>query len=185
MTEQFNLDSLFDALENETKLSSTLYYPKKGDSVVLVMLPPVDYQGELKLALPIEGEYNGKKSTQFIMRFVMFNKVNGKPDTTRPHYVGIPLSPTYVQQIVKAYKGEYQLAKQECHMILLDKGDKTVLTFSPTVKRIPAEIWDKGCTLPTWEELLKANADMKANQAAKATGKDAKTDNKEVSPWEA
>lgn len=179
----FNLDTMFDDLENASKFNSVLYYPKKGDSVVLVMLPPLEYKGEAKLALPIETEYNGKKSQQFMIRFIMFNKVNGKPDTNNPKYVGIPLAPTYVQQIVKAYKGEYQLAKQECHMILLDKGEKTVLTFSPTVKKVPDELWNTGLLSPTWEELLKAEQEQKAAQAEKKNGK---SDSKvaESSPWE-
>ena len=183
MSENFNLDSLFDVMENETKLTSVLYYPKKGDQVILAMLPPLQHQGEFKLAVPIETEYQGKVGKQFIVRFIMFNLVNGKPDTQNPKYVGIPLAPTLVQTLVKAYKGEYRLAVQECHFIELSKADKTVLTFRPTQKRIPDEIWNVGLTSPTWEELIEANLSMKQNVAAKANGGKKTEDTKEDTPW--
>lgn len=180
MNTTFNLDDIFGQMENETKLTSTLYYPKKGEQLILAMLPPLKYNGEFKLSLPIETEYNGKKGQQFIVRFLMFNLVGGKPDTSNPKYVGIPLAPTLVAQLVKYYKGEYQLAQQTCHFLELTKVDKTVITPRPSVKTIPDEIWNPGLTQPTWEELLQANIDMKTAQATKQGG------NKEVkedTPW--
>lgn len=178
---EFNLDSLFADLEQETKLTSILLFPKKGDDLVLAMLPPLEFEGKPKLSIAIEAEFNGKISQQHIMRFALLHK-NGKTiDWEKTQFVGIPLAPTYVAQIVKAYKSEFQLAQQEQSLILLTKTDKTNLVFTPKAVKIPDDVWNAE-NQPTWEELLKAHQDMKANIAAKKDG--GKTaDKKDEVPW--
>lgn len=182
MTEAtFNLDDLFAKMESDSKFESVLYMPKKGDNCLLVMLPPLEHNGELKLAVDVEGEYQGKKNKQFIIRCIKFNINNGKPDSANPQYVGVLLSPTFIQQIAMHKKKEFMLGTQTCHFIELAKGDKTVLTFRPTVKTIPDDIWNAGLTSPTWDELLKANADAKEAFAKK--GDKTKPDKSEDTPW--
>ena len=183
-TMQFDLDSLFNDLENETKLQSVLVFPKKGDELVLAMLPPLEYEGKPKLSVAIEAEFNGKISQQHIIRFAMLNK-NGKTiDWDKTQFVGIPLAPTYVAQIVKAYKSEFQLAQQEQSLIILTKADKTNLVFTPKTVKIPDEVWNAD-NQPTWEQLLKAHEDMKTNIAAKKDGKGKKEESKDEStPWD-
>jgi hypothetical protein len=137
----------------------------------------------MKLALQVEGDFQGKKTKQFILRCIKWNIVGGKVDSNNPQYIGIKLSPSFIQQIATAKSKEYQLATQECHFIELAKTEKTVLTFRPTIKKIPDDIWNAGVSTPSWEDLLKADAEATERFANK---KDGKTDLKaDVSPWEA
>jgi hypothetical protein len=177
----FNLDDLFAKMEADSKFESVLYFPKKGDNCLLALLPPMEHDGEHKLALVVEGDFKGKKTKQFILRCIKWSIVGGKVDSANPQYVGIVLSPTYVQQIANAKSKEFQLATQECHFIELAKSEKTILTFRPTIKKIPDEIWNAGLEKPTWAELLKANEDAKQAFAKKSDGKDTKA---ETSPWD-
>lgn len=181
MTMEFNLDDLFAKMESESKFESVLYFPKKGDNCLLALLPPMEHKGEMKLALAVEGEYDGKKNKQFILRCIKWPIVGGKVDSNNPQYVGIVLSPTYVQQIANAKSKEFQLATQECHFVELAKPTKIVLTFRPTVKRIPDDIWNGGLEKPTWDELLKANEDAKEAFSKKGAKTEGKT---ETNPWD-
>lgn len=177
----FDLDAAFGLLEEESKVSSVLYYPKKGEKLVLALLPPLEYQGQEKLGLPIEAEFNGKVSKQIIIRFAMFGFTNDKVDYSKTQYVGIPLAPTFTSQLAKAHKEEYSLGVQECNLIVLEKADKTVISFKPKTVKLPDEVWQIGLTVPTWEELLEAHNNMKQNQANKKNGdKDKKADEKDL-----
>lgn len=178
----FNLDDLFSKMEADSKFDSVIYFPKKGDNCLLALLPPLEFNGEMKLALQVEGEYQGKKTKQFILRCIKWPITGGKVDSANPQYVGVKLAPSYIQQIATAKSKEYQLATQECHFVELAKAEKIVLTFRPTIKKIPDDIWQAGLNKPTWEELLKA--DIEANEAFAKKGDKTTTDKKDSNPWD-
>jgi len=182
MTTEFNLDDLFAKMESDSKFESVLYMPKKGDNCLIAMLPPLEHEGQIKLAVAVEGEYQGKKNKQFIIRCLKWNLVGGKvQDQMNPQYVGVLLSPTFVQQIAVNKTKDYVFATQEQNFIELVKADKLQLIFRPQVKRLPDEMWVKGLSSPTWEELLKANSDAKEAFAKK--GEKPKSDKSEDTPW--
>ena len=186
MTMDFNLDDLFAKMESESKFDSVLYFPKKGDNVLLAMLPPMEHNGEVKLALAVEGEYKGQKNKQFILRCLKWNLVGGKvQDQMNPQYIGVVLSPTFVQQIAVAKTKEYVFAAQEQNFIELAKAEKVSLIFRPQIKKIPDEMWEKGMMTPTWEELLQANEKSKEAFAKKAASKNGVNATKDESnPWD-
>lgn len=180
MSEQtFNLDDVFGTMEEETKLNSILLYTKKGDDLVLAMLPPMLYEGKPKLSVAVDGEYNGKPFKQHIVRFMLLHKDGKTVDWTKTKYVGIPLAPSYISQLTTAYKTEYAIAVQNCSLILLNKAEKTTLTFTPKTIQIPDEIWQGGESL-TWEALVQAHSDM---QTAVANKNGKKTEEKDSTPW--
>lgn len=176
--ELFNLDDVFGTMEEETKLNSILMYPKKGDDLLLAMLPPMEFEGKAKLSVAVNGEYQGKPTTQHIVRFIVLHKEGKSVDWSKSKYVGIPLSPTYVTQIIKAYKTEFPIAVQTCSLVILNKAEKMVLTFTPKTVTIPDEVWQGGESL-TWQELIQAHTDMKNNMANKNGKKEATED----TPW--
>lgn len=179
---EFNLDDLFSKMEADSKFDSILYFPKKGDNCLLALLPPLEYNGEMKLALQVEGEYQGKKNKQFILRCIKWPIVGGKVDSANPQYVGVKLSPTFIQQIATAKAKEYQLATQECHFIELAKAEKVILTFRPTIKKIPDDIWQAGLSNPNWEELIKA--DTEATEAFAKKGNKTEATKEAANPWD-
>jgi hypothetical protein len=182
MSEQFNLDDLFGQMEQETKLTSVLMFPKKGDELLLAMLPPTEFEGKPKLSVAIEADFNGKVSQQHIVRFILIPKEGKVFGWDKVQFVGIPLAPTYVAQLIKLYKTDYQLAQQECNLLVLNKGEKTVITPTPKTIKIPDEVWNHD-NQPTWEDLVKAHQDMKTNMAAKKNGK-ADEKGTEKNPWD-
>ena len=184
MTMDFNLDDLFAKMESESKFESVLYFPKKGDNCLLAILAPMLYNGEYKIALAVDGEYKGQKNKQFILRCLKWNLVGGKvQDQLNPQYVGVVLSPTYIQQIAVNKTKDYVFADQSQNFIELAKTEKVQLIFRPQVKKIPDDMWEKGITTPTWDELLEANE--KSKQAfAKKNDKTGATAKDESNPWD-
>jgi len=176
----FNLEAAFGDLELETQLKSVLYYVKKGQTLALAMLPPMEFQGTPKLSISVESDFNGKKFQQHIVRFAMFDFTSGKVDYSKTQFVGIPLASTYITQLVKAFKDEFKVATQDFNLIELQKAEKTLITFKPKIVRMPDELWETGSKAPTWDELLQAHTSMRENIDKKKDG--VKTE--ASTPWE-
>lgn len=194
MTEQiieFNLEDAFGELEQAAKQSNLLKMFKAGESAIMAMLPPLEYKGKKTLFLQVASSFadrkTGKQTTsdQFLIRFMIFTFENGKVDYSKTQYVAVPLAKTFAEQLAKAFKSEYQLAQQECHLIELNKAEKMVLTFKPKLIKIADEAWQKGLNTPTWEEIVEAHQKMEDAKANK--GKDVKKPDvvkDESTPWD-
>lgn len=183
MSELFNLDDVFGEMENETKLSSVVRYLKRGEEVLLAMLPPMEYEGKPKLAIPIQGEYEGKPTTQFVLRFIVLHKVDRNVDWSKSSYVAIPLAQSLIAQIVDARKKDYALGEQTCNLLVVTKPQKTNIVFTPKTVTIPNDVWQGGETL-TWAVILEALESMKENMSKKASKDAAAKDTlTEATPW--
>lgn len=171
----FDLDAAFSDFEQEVKMTNILHLPKKGDQLYLAVLPPLMYEGKPRINVTVDTEFTDQKtktvtqSKQYIVRFAIFGFTNRKVDWAKTEFVGIPLARTYAEQIAQAYQKGFKIATQEFNLIEYQKADKTLITFLPQMVKMPDELWAKGCTTPTWEELIEAHNSMRANVANKQT----------------
>lgn len=189
-TENLDIESAFLDFEQDVKLSSILYFPKKGDHLFLAVLPPMVYEGKPKINIVFDSTFTDQKTKkvtqtkQYVVRFALFNFTNRKVDWAKTEFVGIPLARTYAEQIAAAYQKGFKVATQEFNLIEFQKSNndgKALITFLPTIVKMPDELWEKGKTCPTWDELISANNSMQNNLAAKNT--QGKTDKDDSTPW--
>lgn len=169
--------ALLSQLTNEG--DSSIYFLKNNTPPTLAfMLPPLEYQGKEVLTVPVDSEYQGQPGKQYLVRFGILVKdnVTQQINLNLTRFVGIPLPMSAIKQIVEGKSTGYSLGTQNCHGVVITKVGKTNISFNPKEISIGEDVWRKGISSPTWEELIEEYHRRRNFTKEGETSLDAKSD---------
>lgn len=175
------LDELFDSFEEDTKFDSTFLQMKQGDKQILFMLPPIEHNGKPTIKIEVEGEYDGKPTKQWIMRFTTARSVGSNVSFDDFKLVGVLMNRTMCNELIGFHRQGFQLTctkdnpDQATPLLLMHDG-KRKFQPSPKTKTLPSEVLEAANDF-TWEFLLESYAEMQ--EAFSKKKKTADTD----TPW--